>query len=302
MGDNPDATVVRDGDDRTRAWGIGGGQEGAGKLFRRMKGNGADAGTGAAQKGSEGSSRFRGGDNAVKCGNEFFPKRLVQMIGEGALELLVLAGSKGGGDRAGVPATLHRLEPVDSRRQNPARLLGCDFEAGDQQNEMQLGRDRKHLAMRTPHDVESAICGGGGVVGMSFQFGANFEKFLPLKRPTRELVQAMENSQPNGGAAAETTGPRDVPLDRAGKGECFAFGEFEKEPGCRTNHCTARAPFAPRDSDMIVNAQGHAEAIEARTEIRGARWNADRNSLHSVSFSGSRSRKQNAERRGIRAA
>ena len=78
------AAVVGGGDEGAGAGRIGGGEHGASDFFRRTKGDGADGGTGAAEKRAKRAGGFGGCDDVVEKRNQFFPERLMEMIGEGA--------------------------------------------------------------------------------------------------------------------------------------------------------------------------------------------------------------------------
>ena len=84
MAEQARAAVVGGGDDGAGAGRIGGGEHGASDFFGRTKGDGADGGAGAAQECTECAGGFRGTDDVVEKRNQFFPERLMEMIGEGA--------------------------------------------------------------------------------------------------------------------------------------------------------------------------------------------------------------------------
>ena len=164
-----------------------------------------------------------------------------------------------------------------------SRAPGCgggDFEIRDEEDKMELRGDGEHLACESAHDVESAETRGRGVIGMAFQSRAKLENFATLKRTIRQLVQSMENAEPDRRAAAESARRRHLAGDRAGKGEGFRAACLKKASPARRDHWPGPVRSPPRDRDLIVKAKRDAEAVEARAEIRCARRNADGDLLH----------------------
>src|SRR5205085_1958411 len=78
------AAIVGGGDEGAGARRIGGGGHGAGDFFGRAKGDGTNGGTGAAEESAESAGGYGGGDDVVEEWDQFFPKRLMEMIHEGA--------------------------------------------------------------------------------------------------------------------------------------------------------------------------------------------------------------------------
>src|SRR5476649_1347820 len=135
---SPGATVVGGGDEGAGTGGTSSGEHGTRNFLRRAKGDGADRRTRSTQKGAERAGGFGSANHIVEEWDEFFAKRLVQMIGESATEFFVFARGECGGDGAGVLAVFHGLQAIDTGWQEPARLLGGNFEIRDQQNEVEL--------------------------------------------------------------------------------------------------------------------------------------------------------------------
>ena len=84
MEENSCAAIIGGGDDGAAAGRIGGGGHGAGDFFGRAKGDGANGGTGAAEESAERAGGFGRGDDVVEEWDQSFPKRLMEMIHEGA--------------------------------------------------------------------------------------------------------------------------------------------------------------------------------------------------------------------------
>src|ERR1700730_11440517 len=116
MVENPRAAVVGGGDDGSGTRRSGGGEHGGGDFLRRTKRNRADGGAGTAEKCAEGAGGFGGGDHVVEKRDKFFPERLMKMIDDSAVERLVFARGKGGGDCAGVSGIFHGLQTIDPGR------------------------------------------------------------------------------------------------------------------------------------------------------------------------------------------
>ena len=146
--------------------------------------------------------------------DKFLAEGLVQPIDEGAAQFLVFAGGESCCNRARVPAIFHRVQAIDPGRQNTPRMFRGDLEIRNQENEVQLRRDGEPLPLPAAHDIETAVSCGGGVVGMALQRGAGFENLLPLERTAGQLIQAMEHSKADGGAAAEAARSGDITRDR----------------------------------------------------------------------------------------
>ena len=92
----------------------------------------------------------------------------MKMIGESATEKLVFPGSERGGDGAGVTRILDGVQPIDSGRKKGARFGGRDFEIGDEEDEVQLGGNRKQLVFEAANDIEATEAGRRRIVRMAF--------------------------------------------------------------------------------------------------------------------------------------
>ena len=149
-----------------------------------------DGRTGAAQETAERAGLFRGGDDSIEKRNELCSERLVQMIDQGAAQLLVIAARERGGDGAGVAAGLDRAQAIDLVRQDPARFRCLDFEGRDEQDKTKPRIDRELLVPITARHDEAAKLRRRGVVGMAFELGAEPENLRALQRPSTQRVQA----------------------------------------------------------------------------------------------------------------
>src|SRR5205085_4271607 len=129
--ENAGAAIVGRGDQGARAIGFGSGKHGAGNLFRGTKGNGADGGTGAAQKSAERAGGFGGGDHFVEKRDELFAKGLMEAIDKSAAEGLVFTGGKSRGDGAGISGIFDGIEAGDPRRKKMAGLISRDLKIGN---------------------------------------------------------------------------------------------------------------------------------------------------------------------------
>ena len=146
---------------------------------------------------------------------------------------------------------------------------------------MQLRRDGERLPLPVPHNIETAVGRGRGIIGMTLQFRADFEDLLPLEGAAGEDIQAMNHPVPHRHAASEAAGRGNVAGDRAGKWERLALGAFEEGVGRGANQRVDR-PAAARNRDVVIEAKGDPEAIEPGSEIGRARRNSDGDLLHLV--------------------
>src|SRR5438067_1349890 len=145
---------------------------------------------------------------------------------------------------------------------------------------MQLGGNGEHLPVKAANDVEPTVARGSGVIGMALEPGADLENLPALQRTLRQLVQAIKDADSNRRAAAESARRRDIARDRTRKGERPGASAFEERVPGPARHRRQPLPSPARNRDAIVNAQGNAEAVEARSEIRRARRDADGGLLH----------------------
>ena len=115
---------------------------------------------------------------------------------------------------------------------------------------------------------------------MSFELSAQSKDGTSIERPASQLIQTVQNAEPNRGATSETAATRNVFFGGAGKWKRSAFRPFEKQVGRFGNdRFQAFALGRARQSDKIINPQRDAKTIEAGAEIGSAGRNADGNLL-----------------------
>src|SRR4051794_29710931 len=139
---------------------------------------------------------------------------------------------------------------------------------------MKLGRDGEGLAVQSANDIETTVAGRRGIVGVPFQFRADFEEITALERTARQLVQSMEDSKPDGHTAAEATGFWNFAGDGAGEGEGAEGSAFKKMPRGRARHGPQMRSSPARDGHVVIKTESDPEAIEAGAEVGCARRNA----------------------------
>ena len=120
MAENAGAAIVGGGDDGIRAGRVSGGEHGGGNFFGRALSDGADGGTGAAEEGAQRTEGLGGGNRLIQKRDQFFPERLMEMVGESATQRFVLARGKGRGDGTGVSRIFYGVQTIDPDRQQPA--------------------------------------------------------------------------------------------------------------------------------------------------------------------------------------
>ena len=134
---DPRAIIIRRGDAGLGVGKAGSREHGGGDFFRRAKRNAGDGRTGTAEESAESAGLFCGSDDAIEKRNELFSKRLVQMIDEGAAQILVMALANAAVMSAGIAAGFDRVQAIDLVRQNAARFRRLDLELRDEKNEME---------------------------------------------------------------------------------------------------------------------------------------------------------------------
>ena len=91
----------------------------------------------------------------------------------------------------------------------------------------------------------------------------------------------MQDAEPDGGAAAEPSTARNSFDRRTLKGKTRLFRPLKKQIGClRDDFLLSLLRLRAADHDRIINAQRNAKAVEARTKIGSAGWNADGDLFH----------------------
>ena len=204
----------------------------------------------------------------------------MKMIGEGAPQPFVISRSKGRGNRARIPGAFDGLEAVDSRWKQAPGVAGGYFKIRNEENKMKLGRYGKRLPVQSADDIEATVTGGRGIIGMAFQFRADFEKVAAFERTAGQLVQAIKDSEPDRHAASEAAGLRNFAGDGAGEGKRPEARAFKEMVGRRTPHWAGSRPSPARDGHVVIKTKGNPEAIKARAKVRCARRNADGDLMH----------------------
>src|SRR4029079_5692979 len=97
------------------------------------------------------------------------------------------------------------------------RLGRFNLEAGDEKHKAQARIDRKSLVPILARHDKPAELSRGGVVGMTFEMGAESKNLRALEGKVEERVQCVQHPEPNGDAAPEPARARHVAGDRAGK-------------------------------------------------------------------------------------
>src|SRR5205807_7666847 len=95
------------------------------------------------------------------------------------------------------------------------------FEIGNEKDEVELRGDGEHLPFEAAHDIEAAVAGRSGVIGMLLPFSAELEDIAALEWAIGQFVQSIENAEADGGAAAEPARCRNLSSDRADKWKTF---------------------------------------------------------------------------------
>ena len=164
---------------------------------------------------------------------------------------------------------MRRIAERNSGRQNLARPPGFQFEPRDQYHEFQFLADLVplHRSSRRDH-TEPAERRRRGIVGVAFEFRAEPKNFLPVERRICERVEAVQNPEPHRHAAAEPPRSRHIAGYLPRKSETPFFRPPEKQIRSLARHLTRISAFALRHFDRVVESQCHAQAIEARTQIR----------------------------------
>ena len=145
---------------------------------------------------------------------------------------------------------------------------------------METRGNAEGLRLQIAHDVEATIAGRGRVIRMTLQFCAKLEEVPPLERPPGELVQPMKKPEPNGDAAAEPAGLRNLTGYRRGKGKGTRTGALEKTATGRARHRPRRLPSRAPHVNVVVKTQSDPETIKTRAQVRCARRHADGDLMH----------------------
>ena len=183
-------------------------------------------------------------------------------------------------DRAGVGAAFDRLPSSNFSRQDFSSSCGFDLQVRHEQNETEPRRNGKACDDCSPHSREATKRRGRGIVGVAFQLRSQSKDRQSIERPAAQLVQPMQNAQPNRRARAQTARRRNFRRARERKWERLPRNFVEEPPGCsRHNPRHPRLSATPKGY-MIVNAKRHTQAVKTRAEIGSARRHANGHLLH----------------------
>ncbi len=260
--------VVGGGDEDLGTGAVGGPLHRGGHGFGVVFGEAGDGRSGAAEPATEGTGFLGGGDHGIEAGDEAGAVGLVEGVAEAAGEGVVIRGGEGGGDRGGVRDVANGVGEGDRGREDVAGGIGLDFEVGDEEREVEARGDAEALVIAVAAgDDEAAEGGGGGVVGVAFELGAEAVDGVGAEGAVGELVEAVEDAEPDGDAAAEAAGARDGPSDFPREREGWACGGLEEAGGGGGDHRVRVGGVGAGDGDGIVETKGDAEGVEAGAEI-----------------------------------
>ena len=135
---------------------------------------------------------------------------------------------------------------------------------------MKSGRNAKLLAFQITSDSESAKLRRGRVIGMTFQSGAEFEELCARQRALGQLVERMHDAESHRDAAPQAAGRWNIACDRNRKLEWSDRRSFKKSLAGFAHHRREASGATSNDGYIVVKLKRNAEAVEARTQIRGA--------------------------------
>ena len=260
------AAVVgaEDHDLRGGQHGLHGGGDGLGVI----EGEAGHGGPGAAEVAVEGAGVDAGGDGGREVRYSRGAVRLVQPVAHRAAEKFVASRGESGGHDAGVGGIADGVRVRDFEGQPDAGCLGVDFLGRHEENEAQGGVDvAAKINGVGPGGGEAAESGGGGIVGMSFEFGAEAVEVDGAEGCVGEGVETVQHAEPDGHAATESAGAGDVTRDGITKIERGQVGILEKCAGGGVDHFVLCRGGAAPHGDAVVEVEGDAEAIEARPQV-----------------------------------
>ena len=205
----------------------------------------------------------------------------MQPVGEAAAQQIVAALEKCGGDAARVRGAQDAGAPLDGLGENLACFGRGDFEIGDEQDEFQRSVHLAPQRLRTrARDGEAAECRGRGVVGMAFEFRAQFVEFVPPELGFADCLEPVQDAEPHRHTAAEPPRPRHLALDVPRKPERLDPGGLEEK--CRSIRDDLRMldALCTLHGHEVRDAQRDTEAVVAGAEIGGRRRHACGHDFH----------------------
>ena len=114
---------------------------------------------------------------------------------------------------------------------------------------------------------------------MAFEFRAERENFRPVQRTSHKRIERMKHAESHSDAAPKPTRGRDVAVNGAGKRQRFALNRLEIFPRRLPRHRHGLALIGLGDGDVVIDLQGHSEAVKTRSEIRSGGRHAHRDLL-----------------------
>ena len=115
---------------------------------------------------------------------------------------------------------------------------------------------------------------------MTFEIGTEQIEGRRIERSGGQFIEAMQDTEAHGNAAAEAAGAGDVPGDGPSVVEGCEAGGGEKRFRSGSDHAVRNRSGAPHDRHAIVQFECHTEAVESRTEIRAGGGDAHDDFIH----------------------
>jgi len=232
-------------------------------------GKGHECRAGAGQVSSQCSGVFRGEDGFRSPRHQFEAVGLVKTVTQMVLEAVVFSGDKGGGDQGGVLDVFDGFREVDTLREDFAGGGGFEIPLGDDGDKAKFRADIRAEVRMSITDAESAIESGNGIVRMAFQVNGQTEHLFRSQGAARQVIQAEEQSEANGNAAAQAPGLRDVSLHGDLERKGGHGSALEKGQGGSGKKRYGGSLCSGTNRDVVVEADRYAEGVKAGTEIRG---------------------------------
>lgn len=250
-------------------------------------GDAGDGGPRAAQIPSERAGVRACLNGGGQVGGALRPVRLVQPVGQRTAEKVVSPAGERGGDQRGVGRVPHGVRVRNVAWQVHAGGIGLNLVGRDEDDKAHLGSDL--AAEEDPVRArrgESAEGRGCRIVGVSLETGAEPVKGDAFERTSGEMVESVQDPEPDNDTAAEAAGPGHRPLDVPSEIEKRGARGLEERRRRGICHGMRRAGASASDGDTAVEIQGHAEAIEAGAQVGTGRGNANGHLIHKEVQSG----------------
>jgi len=257
-----------------------------------LLGQADDGRTTAAEPSPKSTGSRAGGDDVVELGEErALPVGLVKFVVEEAAQQCVVAGGEHGGEKCDAVEVFDSVAQRDLFGENLAGFVGEDFDVGGADNEFQCSRYAKATAEDTAVDHagndEAAEESRGGVVGMAFKFGGDFEDGIFGERAAVEFVEGVHDAEADGDAGTEAAASGEIALDFDLRAVRFDFAATKKCGGSFPAH-GVRGWVVPHgvhtfdgwivgfaDSDLVMQFESDAKRVKAGAEIGRGGGHAD---------------------------